>query len=145
MTGNAINPAWRDRRNTFLAGAGAVLRSPRWHRRVAWAVGLWLLVWALAYVAVPLLVKSQLERLGSEKLGRRVSVGAVDFRPWSLELTVHDLAIAKAAPASPQSVPLLKIRRLYIDAELVSLLRLAPVADALAVEEPVASLTNFGQ
>ena len=145
MTGNAIKPGWRNRRNTFLTSAGAVLRSPRWHRRVAWAVGIWLLVWALAYVAVPLLVKSQLERLGSEKLGRWVSVGAVDFRPWSLELTVHDLAIAKAGPASPQAVPQLKIRRLYIDAELASLLRLAPVADALAVEEPVASLTYFGQ
>ena len=145
MTGNAIKPGWRNRRNTFLTSAGAVLRSPRWHRRVAWAVGIWLLVWALAYAAVPLLVKSQLERLGSEKLGRRVSVGAVDFRPWSLELTVHDLAIAKAGPASPQAVPQLKIRRLYIDAELASLLRLAPVADALAVEEPVASLTYFGQ
>ncbi|WP_426148407.1 DUF748 domain-containing protein [Polaromonas sp. DSR2-3-2] len=145
MTGNAIKPGWLNRLNTFLAGAGAVLRSPRWHRRVAWAVGIWLLVWALAYAAVPLVVKSQLERLGSEKLGRRVSVGAVDFRPWSLELTVHDLAIAKAEPASPQAVPQLKIRRLYIDAELVSLLRLAPVADALTVEEPVASLTYFGQ
>ncbi|WP_332258586.1 DUF748 domain-containing protein [Polaromonas glacialis] len=127
-----------------------MLRSPRWHRRVAWAVGIWLLVWALAYVAVPLLVKSQLERLGFEKLGRRVSVGSVDFRPWSLELTVHDLAVAKAGPAaaepaSPQAVPQLKIRRLYIDAELASLLRLAPVADALAVEEPALSLTYFGQ
>ena len=150
MSGSAVNPGWRNRLNTFGAGAGAVFRSPRWHRRVAWAVGIWLLVWALAYVAVPLLVKSQLERLGSEKLGRRVSVGSVDFRPWSLELMVHDLAVAKAGPAaaepaSPQAVPQLKIRRLYIDAELASLLRLAPVADALAVEEPALSLTYFGQ
>ena len=150
MSGNAINPGWRNRLNTFGAGAGAVLCSPRWHRRVAWAVGIWLLVWALAYVAVPLLVKSQLERLGSEKLGRRVSVGSVEFKPWSLELTVHDLAVAKAGPAaaepaSPQAVPQLKIRRLYIDAELASLLRLAPVADALAVQEPALSLTYFGQ
>jgi len=150
MSGNAINARWRNRRNTFLTSVGAVLRSPRWHRRVAWAVGLWLLVWALAYAAVPLVVKSQLERLGSKKLGRQVSVGVVDFKPWSLELTVHDLAIAKAGPAavqpaSPQAVPQLTIRRLYIDAELVSLLRLAPVADALAVEEPVLSLTYLGQ
>ncbi|MEO8015211.1 MAG: DUF748 domain-containing protein, partial [Polaromonas sp.] len=127
-----------------------MLRSPRWHRRVAWAIGIWLLVWALAYAAVPLVVKSQLERLGSEKLGRRVSVGSVDFRPWSLELTLHDLAVAKAGSAAsqsaaPQAVPQLKIRRLYIDAELVSLLRLAPVADALTVEEPALSLTYFGQ
>ena len=133
-----------------MSGAGAMFRSTRWHRRGAWAVGIWLLVWALAYAAVPLFVKSQLERLGSEKLGRQVSVGAVDFKPWSLELTVHELALAKAGPvaagpASAQAVPQLKIRRLYIDVELVSLLRLAPVADALAVEEPALSLTYFGQ
>lgn len=49
-----------------------------------------------------------------------------------------------AEPAFPQAVPQLEIRCLFIDAELVSLLRLAPVADALTVEEPVASLTYFG-
>ena len=150
MTGNPKTPAWQNRLNNFWTGAGAVLCSPRWHRRVAWAIGIWLLVWALAYAAVPLVVKSQLERLGSEKLGRRVSVGSVDFKPWSLELTLHDLAVAKAGsatsqPAAPQAVPQLKIGRLYIDAELVSLLRLAPVADALTVEQPELLLTYFGQ
>ncbi|MBH2010811.1 MAG: DUF748 domain-containing protein [Xanthomonadaceae bacterium] len=127
-----------------------MLRSPRWHRRVAWAVGAWLLLWALAYAAVPFILKSQLEKIGTEKLGRRVSVGAVDFKPWTLELTINDLAIAKAQPAALQLPaapvsPQLKIRRLYIDAELASLLRLAPVADALVVEEPVALLTYLGQ
>jgi len=149
MSSNPISSRWRNRRNTLLSRAGAVLRSPRWHLRAAWAIGAWLLVWALAYAAVPLVVKSQLERLGSEKLGRQVRVGAVDFKPWSLELTVHDLAVAKTAsaaaqPASVQAVPQLKIRRFYIDMELASLLRLAPVADALVVEGPALSLTYFG-
>ena len=115
-----------------------------------WAVGVWLLLWALAYAAVPFILKSQLEKIGAEKLGRRVSVGAVDFKPWTLELTINDLAIAKAQPAALQppaapASPQLKVKRIYIDAELASLLRLAPVADALVVEEPVASLTYLGQ
>ncbi|CAN5275479.1 DUF748 domain-containing protein [soil metagenome] len=144
---------WPNRGKTLWAGAGAALRSSRWPRRVAWALGIWWLLWALAYAAVPFILKSQLEKIGSEKLGRRVSVGAVDFKPWTLELTVHDLAVAKAppaalqppsAPASPQ-LPQLKIRRIYIDAELESLLRLAPVADALVVEAPEVSLTYLGQ
>ncbi|MFZ2386403.1 MAG: DUF748 domain-containing protein [Polaromonas sp.] len=149
---------------TLFAGAGAVLRSPQWQRRVAWAVGALLLSWALAYAAVPWILKSQLEKIGSEKLGRQLTVGAVDFKPWSLELTIHDLAIAKARPAdlsgktaasgsaalpvqspSPRSSSLLKIKRLYIDAELQSLLRLAPVADALVVEDPEVSLTYLGE
>ena len=142
MSGNAFTPGWRHWQNTLSTSAGTVFRSPRWHRRAAWAVGIWLLVWALAYAVVPLVVKVQLERLGSEMLERRVSVGDVNFKPWSLELTIHDLAIAKAG--SEQAVPQLKIKRLYIDAELASLLRLAPVANALVVEDPVVSVSYFG-
>ena len=141
----------------FFAVAGAVLRSTCWQRRVVWVLGVWLLFWALAYAAVPLILKSQLEKRGSEKLGRQLTVGAIDFKPWSLELTIHDLAIAKSGPAalpgdasSPapssaaQAVSLLKIKHIYIDAELQSLLRLAPVVDAIRVEEPRVSLAYLG-
>ena len=65
-------------------------------RHAAWAVFACLLLWVLAYAAVPFILKSQLEKIGSEKLGRQLTVGALDFKSWSLELTIHDLAIAKA-------------------------------------------------
>lgn len=116
----------------------------RWLRRVAWAIGGVLLLWGLAYVAVPLVLKSQLQKIATEKLGRTVTVGTVDFKPWSLELTLNDLAIARSGAGSPQTSPQLSIKRIYIDAELESLLRLAPVADAIEVSEPVASLTHLG-
>ena len=168
MSSNASKNKWSIRGKTLWAGASAVLHSTRWQRRAAWAVGAWLLLWALAYAAVPFIVKSQLEKIASEKLGRQLTVGAIDFKPWSLELTIHDLAIAKAGPAglagnagrqaaasgsaslpvpSPSSPAssLLKIKRIYIDAELQSLLHLAPVADAIRVEEPVVSLAYLGE
>ena len=65
-----------------------------WKRRIAWTVGSLLVVWAVAWLAVPGLVKSQVETRGSEALGRKLTVGAIDFKPWSLELTINDLAIA---------------------------------------------------
>ncbi|MGC1172919.1 DUF748 domain-containing protein [Polaromonas sp.] len=141
---------------TFPARTVAVFRSPRWQRRAAWAVAALLFIWALAYAAVPVLLKAQIERVGSEKLGRQVTVGAVDFKPWSLELTISEFAIAKAGSlpgtasqaagtGTAQALPQLKIKRLYIDAEMQSLLRLAPVADAIAVDEPVLSLNHLGQ
>ncbi len=131
-------------------------RSPKWQRRAAFFVGGLLLLWALAYALVPGIAKSQIEKIASEKLGRQVTVGSIDFKPWSLELTVNDLAISRieagsdaktgvGQPGSPQNLPQLSIKRIYIDAELESLLRLAPVADAIQVDEPVASLTHFGQ
>lgn len=137
---------WRNLTKTLPARAAGVARSPLWRRRAAWALGALLLVWALAYAAVPSLLKSQLEKIASEKLGRQVTVGAVDFKPWSLELTLRDLAVARPGPAgAPQGRPQLAVKRIYIDAELESLLRLAPVADAVVVEEPVAFLTHQGE
>ncbi len=121
--------------------AGALARSPAWRRRAAWALGGLLLFWALAYALVPIVVKSQIEKIASRELGRAVTVGAVNFKPWSLELTVSDLKIAKQGGAGSQ----LSIQRLYIDAELESLLRLAPVVDAIAVDSPVVSLTHRGE
>ncbi|AYQ30113.1 MULTISPECIES: DUF748 domain-containing protein [unclassified Polaromonas] len=140
---------WREIGKSLPARGAAVARSPLWRRRAAWAVGILLLVWALAYAAVPSILKSQVEKIASEKLGRQVTVGEVDFKPWSLELTLRDLAIARAsqassAQASPQKTPQLSIKRIYIDAELESLLRFAPVADAVQVDEPVVFLTHQG-
>ena len=146
---------WRIRGKNLCSQAAAIVRSPKWLRRAAWAVGAWLLLWALAYALVPVVLKSQIEKSGSEKLGRRVTVGVIDFKPWSLELTINDLAIAKAAatggsapPAqapSPALSPQLQIKRIYIDAELESLWRLVPVVDAIRIDEPALSLTHLGQ
>ena len=137
------------RARALLARRGAALAASRWPRRAAWALAAWLALWLLAYALVPPVLKSQLQRLGTQQLGRQVTVGAVEFTPWTLELTLRDLAVARApsaagspeAPASPQ----LHIKRLYIDAEIASLLRLAPVADALVIDEPAVSLTHLGQ
>lgn len=120
--------------------AGAVVQSPLWRRRAFWALGSLLLFWVLAWALVPMVARSQIEKIATAKLGRAVTVGAVDFKPWSLELTLNDLKIAKQDAATPQ----LSIKRIYIDAELESLLRLAPVVDALQVEDPVISLTHLG-
>lgn len=92
-----------------------------------------LLLWALAWLAVPPLVRWGLERWGSSVAGRAVTVGKVDFRPWTLELTVHDIALAAAAPGAPAQA---EIRRLYIDIEMQSLVRRAPVLDALEIDAP---------
>jgi hypothetical protein len=110
-----------------------------WKRRIAWTVGSVLVVWAVAWLAVPGLVKSQVEARGSEALGRKLTVGAIDFKPWSLELTINDLAIASADGATSQ----FKVARVYVDAELQSLLRLAPVVDAITVDAPQLQVTHL--
>ncbi|OGB29734.1 MAG: hypothetical protein A3F78_17825 [Burkholderiales bacterium RIFCSPLOWO2_12_FULL_61_40] len=111
-----------------------------WLRRALWGLGGLLALWALAWAAVPPLLKGQVEARGSEALGRKLSIGAIDFQPWSLELTVSDIALATADGAGQQ----LRIARIYVDAEIASLLHLAPVLDAITVDAPTLQLTHLG-
>ncbi len=116
------------------------LRHNKWFARLAWSVAVLVALWALAWLAVPPLLKSRVEQVATERLGRQVRLGRVDFRPWTLELTVSDISIAQAGSSEPQ----LAIKRLYIDGALTSLLRLAPVVDAVEIESPRLLLTHRG-
>ena len=111
-----------------------------WKRRAAFGVGGIFLLWALAWLAVPPLLKSQIEAQGSAALGRKLTLGAIDFKPWTLELTLTDLAIATADGRDSQ----FKVARVYVDAELESIFRLAPVLDSVVVEAPELKLTHTG-
>jgi uncharacterized protein involved in outer membrane biogenesis len=99
-------------------------------------------LWAVAWLAVPPLLKSQAEKLGSEALGRPLSIAGIDFRPWTLELTIHGIRIGSAGGAGAE--PQLSIERVYVDAEMESLLRMAPVIDAVEIDAPHVRLTHEG-
>jgi uncharacterized protein involved in outer membrane biogenesis len=111
----------------------------RWLRRLAWAVATIALLWAALWLAVPAL-KGVAERRLGEALGREVRIGAVEFAPWSLALTLRDLRIAGATPADP---PLLEVKRLHADAELSSLRHRAPVLAALEIDAPLLRLARL--
>lgn len=81
------------------------VRQNRWFRRVAAVAGGAMALWAVTWLAVPPLVRSQLEKLATEQLGRKLTLGAVDFKPWSLELTLHDLAAAPVPMVLPTHLP----------------------------------------
>ena len=96
------------RLKNWSAKASAVMQSAVWRRRAARVLGGLQVFWALTYALVPMLAKSQIEKITSSKLGRVVSAGSVDFKPWSLEVAVNGLKIAKLDGVSPQ----LSIQRL---------------------------------
>jgi len=112
----------------------------RWRHRLAWfLVGL-VIVWGFLGLAVPPLLKWQLEKQGSAWLGRAVSVGSVSLKPWSLEVSVEGVRVADVAEQGEQ----LGWDRLYIDAELQSLVRLAPVLDAVRLEGLRVAVRHLG-
>ena len=118
----------------------ASLRQHRWFRPAVRALAGLIALWLVTWLAIPPLVKGPLERIASEQLGRTVTVGGIDFEPWSLEFALRDVTVAGANGAPPQ----LTIGRVYADGELQSLLRMAPVVDAFTIENPVVRITHLG-
>ena len=88
--------------------AGAVVGSRAFRRWTVISVGALLLFWALAWALGPAIFKMEIEKIASAKLGRVVTLGNVDFKPWSLELVVTDLKNFQAkiyrSPAKVQRV-----------------------------------------
>ncbi|MFM9922651.1 DUF748 domain-containing protein [Variovorax sp. H27-G14] len=117
----------------------ASIKQNKWVRRGIVAVLVLLGFWAIAWLAVPPIAKSQIQKIASEKLGRQVTVGKIDFKPWTLEFTLNDLRIATADGSKSQ----LSIARIYADAELQSIVRLAPVIDTVTIDAPTVLLTHL--
>ncbi len=118
-----------------------ILKSKAWLRRAVWSVLAVLVLWALGWLAVPPLLRSQGQKLAGEALGRDVRIGRIEFAPWSLQLTVHDVAVATADGQGTQFT----VTRVLADVGMASLLRLAPVLDALEVDQPVLHLASLLQ
>jgi hypothetical protein len=122
----------------------------KWLRRIGWGVAGVLVLWTAAWLAVPPLLKSQAQQRLSDLLGRAVTIGDVSFSPWSMELTVRDIVIggapAVATPAAAAAAsavpPLLKVARLYVNADIRSLWKLAPVVEAFELDAPELRLTH---
>jgi uncharacterized protein involved in outer membrane biogenesis len=112
----------------------------KWLRRLAWLVVAVLVLMGAAWLALPGLMKSQGEQRLSTLLGRAVSIGQVEFKPWSLELTVRQLQIAGLERST---TPLLRAERLYVNADARSLIRMAPVIEALEVDAPQIHVTRL--
>src|SRR5262245_57187248 len=103
------------------------LPSRRWLVRLATAVGVVAALILVAWLAVPPIVRSQLESRLTESLGRKTTIEAVEFDPFKLRLQLHKLAIADPAGTAP----LLAIDVLDADVSSASLYHRAPVFDAL--------------
>jgi uncharacterized protein involved in outer membrane biogenesis len=129
----------------------------RWQRRVLWVVlGVWVL-WAVRWAVVPALVQWQLEKQGTQTLGRKVTVEQVVFRPWSMRLLVRGLRVASAVNTAgtsfensagalaPVHPPQLSVDEVEVNVSMQSLIFWAPVADAVLVRNPQLQLTHLGQ
>lgn len=100
----------------------------------------WALLCGLLWLAAPILLQLALQKYGSEWLGRRIEVGQIEVRPGSLEIALHDLQVANSDGTAGQFF----LRRVYLNAELQSLLHFAPVIQAIQIDQPVLHVTHWG-
>jgi len=114
------------------------LPSRRWFLRFAIAAGVLAAIIAIAWLAVPPIVRSQVESRMTEGLGRKTTVEAVEFNPFTLRLTLRKLAIADPSG----SAPLFAIDELDADVSSATLWHRAPVLDALRLVRPAISFAR---
>lgn len=107
-------------------------------RKLGIAAAAMAFTWGVAWLALPRLIATQIEEKASQALGREVTVRSVDVAPWSLAVAVHGLEVA----GLPGQAPALSIERAYINASATSLLRWAPVLDAVELDQPVLRLVQ---
>ncbi|MBE7522644.1 MAG: DUF748 domain-containing protein [Burkholderiales bacterium] len=123
--------------------AASAIRTPRsrWLRRFAWVAGILALLILAAWLAVPPILRAQLESRLTEALGRKTTVESVAFNPFTLRVTIRGLSIADAA--GPR--PLLAFDELDADLSTASIVHRAPVLDALKIVRPSVSLSRDPQ
>jgi len=119
----------------------AVTATPRRRAgvRVAGGIVAALAVFGLAgYFGGPPLIRSIAAKQASEALGRKVTIGGAQVRPFSLAVTVSDLTIYEP----DGTTPMLTLGEAQIDGAIASLWHMAPVVDAVHIDRPALRLAR---
>lgn len=118
-------------------------RNRRWTRRIV--VGL-LVFGAMLYLGAPPLIRHYAEHQLSQLLRRPVSVGRITLNPYTLKLTVEQLAIGEPAGSTGAAAPpFLTLAKLVVRPSWTSLLRLKPVIGELYLDKPAIHLVRTGE
>jgi hypothetical protein len=101
-------------------------------------VGLYAL---LGFVVAPRVAQGQLTERLSAELSRPVSIGRIEFNPFTLVLRVHDFSVAEPAGGTEFA----GFSQLEADASWRSLYRLAPVLSSVSLTQPRVHLARDAQ
>ena len=102
-------------------------------RRSVIGVAAFLLLFVLFSAAVlPVIIKSQAEKLAAEKLHRRITIGAVAVNPFTMTLNLRDIKLMEPAG----DTVFVAFDALVINASSQSLFYLAPVIQEVRLAKP---------
>jgi len=118
----------------------AAIGRPWIRRSAAAALALFVLFGLFGYLALPGIIKSQVEKAVTSALNRRFTIDRVQVRPYALAVTVHG---AKLYEADGQGV-FASFEQLQLRASASSLIHLAPVLKEVHLTGPFAHLVRTG-
>lgn len=113
-------------------------KSRKWLIALAILGLLVLLFGAIGAWIAPSIAKTQIERRGSEALGRTIRVGAVAIHPYTLTVELTDVVIEGRTGERP----LLAVKSLLVDAEWASIIQRGAVLAAVRLTNPQSYLEH---
>jgi hypothetical protein len=121
--------------------AAAVTRHPRTRKIVIWSVGLVAAFGVLLGLVAPPLLRSQLAARLTEKLHREVSIEQIKINPYAMTLAVRGFLMKERDGQAPA----VSFDELFVNLELQSLFRFAPVIKELRLSKPYINLVRHEQ
>lgn len=101
-------------------------------------IALVLLFGLVGYFVLPGIVKSKAEEILAEKLHRKTTIEAIDFHPYSLEVTIRGVKMMEPDGAAI----FVSFEELYADLQAESIFRAAPVVREVRFVKPYVHLVH---
>jgi hypothetical protein len=94
----------------------------------------------VGYFAIPAAARWGIENVASREIGRNVHVDSISANPYTLRITINGLTV-DGLPG--EAAPLLTVQRATVNASISSVLRLAPVIDAVSINGLAANIVRL--
>ncbi len=118
--------------------AAKITRHPRARKIVIWTVSLVVAFGVLLGLAAPPLLRGKIAADLSEKLHREVSIEQIKINPYAMTLAVRGFLMKQRQGQAPA----VSFDELFVNLELQSLFRLAPVIKELRLVKPYVNLVR---
>ncbi len=112
--------------------AKGVARHPRTRKIAIWVVSIFVAIGVLLGLVTPPLIRGKVAAALSDKLHRQVSIEQIRINPYAMTLAVRGFLIRERQSEAPA----VSFDELFVNLELQSLFRLAPVIKELRLTKP---------
>src|SRR6185503_18819270 len=115
-----------------------IARHPRTRKIAIWLVAIFVAVGVLLGLAAPPLIRGKVASALSEKLHRPVTIEQIRINPYTMTVAIRGFLMKERQGATPA----LSFDELFVNLELQSLIRLAPVIKELRLVKPYISVVR---